>query len=250
MGFVPPIVALNIAHSDMQHLPENLMLADADFDWVHFDVADGNYVPRLTFGAPVLAFARRFSQATFDAHLMCARPARLVGPLCAAGANLVTIHPDTTDQPRELLRAIRNEGVRAGIALCPKTHFESVRRLLPEVDLVSVLTSGMEYDSLEFQSELLARVRSARELRARERLTFLIKVEGGLTLQTVAAAREAGADVYVVGGAVFASSDPAYTLATFRAAVRGETLSGSQDGVTSAQAPKRTTQIFRRRRAA
>lgn len=250
MGFEPPVVALNVAQSDITRLPENLAIADADFDWIHFDVADGSFVPRMTFGPPVLALARRWTHATFDAHLLMARPARIVGALAAAGAGVITLHAAACEAPRDVLRAIREKGVRAGLAICPQTNLDSVRPLLSEVDVVNVLTSNIEFESGEFQSAMIARVRTVREHREREKLHFLIEVEGGLDLPAVSAVREAGADVFVVGAPVFAAGDPAYSLATFRAVVRGRTLEASLDGVTTEpKSPPAAPRVFGRRRA-
>jgi ribulose-phosphate 3-epimerase len=248
MGSEQPIVALNIAQADMRRMPEHLAIADANLDWIHFDVADGQFVQRLTFGASILELSRRFSRAAFDVHLMVANPERLVVPLCISGANTISIHPATTEAPRELLHAIRAERARSGIVVCPQTSFESVRPLLPDVDMVTIMTSGLDYESYEFMPEMLERVHSAREAREREGLSYLIQVDGGLSLATVSSAREAGADVFVMGPAIYATADPAYTLAVLRSSLRGEPMPAPR--APAARLEPQAPRIFKTRRAA
>ncbi len=249
MAYERTIVALSIAQPDMTRMPEHLSLVDGVSDWVHFDIADGAFVSRLTFGAPLLSLARRFTKAVFDAHLLVARPAPLVEPLIAAGASVLTVHPTTSDAPRALLASIRAAGARPGIALAPDQAFDSVRRLLADVDVLLIATAELQYDSAEFSPEMLTRVQAAREHREREGLNYLIEVDGGLALPNMASVREAGADVFVVGAPVLAAGDPALALAMFRAAARNQPLIAASDAVPRAARPAAPTIRYLRRRA-
>ena len=249
MGYQPPIVSLALLHAGPERLPEHAALADPDFDWLHFDVADGQFVPWLGICPYTMRHVRRHATGTFEVHLLAQAPERLVPQVRAAGADLISIHPQACAAPRDALRAIRASGAKAGVALSPDCTLERVRPLLAEADAVLVVTTSLEYDGSEFQPDMLQRVRALRELREREGLAFLIEVDGGLTLASLGSAVEAGGDVFVVGRAVFGAGDPAFTLATFRAAVRGTTLEHTPDGVSRHPAAARP-RIFKTRRAA
>jgi len=246
MGPSPPTVALGVAHAEPARLPACLAIADSDFDWLHFDVADGTFVPRTTAGVLLLELARTVSLAPLDVHLLSARPEPLVAPLAAAGAGVITIHPAACASPREVLAAIRAAGARPGVAIDPAHGFDSVRALLPEVDVLLVATASTQFDGSPFEPATIARVQMARAHREREGLQYRIEVEGALALANVPALRAAGADVFVVGEAVFAAGDPAVALAMFRAAARNETLLDSPDGVTRSPAPPTRIRYLRR----
>lgn len=231
MAFEPPIVSASILSSNLAYLGKSLSLADPDYDWIHFDVADGCFVPRLTFGAPVLAAARSQSSAFFDVHLLASRPERLVEDLARAGASLVTFHPQTCEQPVTLLRRIRDLGMRAGLALDPATPFESARRHLAELDVLNVMTTGAEYDGPAFLPEMLDRIRSAKAERERTGLTFMIQADGCLALDNLNAVRMAGADVFVVGAPIFGVEDPPHAMALIRASLRGQSIEGTVGGI-------------------
>ena len=241
MAYERTIVALSIAHSDLTRMPEHLAMMDGTSDWVHFDIADGAFVPRLTFGPPLLPLARRFTRAVFDTHLLVAKPAALVAPLIEAGAGVITIYPAACEAPSAVLASI--------VVLPAELGFDNIRRLLPEVDVLLVATAAQAYDSAEFVPELLTRVQAAREHREREGLNYLIEVDGGIALPNMASAREAGADVFVVGAPVFGAGDPGLALAMFRAAARNQPLIAASDAVprTAARPAAPTIRYLKRR---
>ncbi len=249
MAFQPPIVSANVTSTSMDRMPSHLALADPDYDWVHFDVCDCAFTRRMTLGPPVLAWARALTSCHFDVHLLVSRPDRLVDEMARAGANTFTFHPQTVDKPIELVRRIRAAGMRPGVALDPDTSFEDVRRLMAQVDQVTVMTANVDHEGQGFRPELLERVRLAREERDRKGLDLLVAADGLLALDNLTAVKNAGADVFVMGSGLFEADDPERVFATVRAVLRDISPDESVDGVTrrvAAEPPAPITFLKRR----
>ena len=251
MAFEPPIVSAAFRSLPLASYPQALRLVDPDWDWIHFDACDAVMVPRLTCGPSLVEFARGHSAGWFEVHLLAMRPDRLVEPFVKAGANLVSFHPNTVQRPADLVRRIHELGAKAGIAFDPGMTIERARPWLALADLVLVKTSDFEHET-GFLPESLERVRLLAAERERAGLPYLIEADGRIALDNLAAVQAAGADVFVLGESIFGTRDPASTLATARAALRGQTLADSPDGVTRPQAgaaaPRPITFLNRRTR--
>ncbi len=252
MAFKPPIVSTALRSIPISRIPAALEHADPDYDWVHFDVADGVFVPRLSGGPAIVEYAREHSACWFDVHLLVSRPERVVGDFIRAGANLITFHPETTPRPTDLVRSIHEAGAWAGIALGPDTSFERTRFLFAVAEVVLVKTTDLPYEAA-FMPESLDRIRQVVAERERAGLPFLVAADGRIALDNVAAVQAAGADIFVFGETLFGTAEPASALATARAALRGNTLAESPDGVTrhdvAGPAANPMTFLNRRRRA-
>ncbi len=217
----PPIAAPSLLSADFSRLADELAIVDPVCDWVHCDVMDHHFVPNLTFGPIIVSAARKLTTAMLDVHLMMDRPWLMVDEFRAAGADLITVHLEACRETREVLRQIRATGAKAGLAIKPGTPFAAAAPYLSDLDLFLVMTVEPGFGGQAFMPEMLEKVSAARDLRERDRLGFVIEVDGGIGEATAREARAAGADVFVAGNAVFRAGDPRAALAGIRAAIAG-----------------------------
>jgi ribulose-phosphate 3-epimerase len=217
----PPIVAPSILSADFSRLADEFAILDSALDWVHCDVMDNHFVPNLTFGPIVVAAVRKLTTAFVDVHLMMERPWGMIDEFRKAGADLVTVHLEACPQTREVLRQIRASGAKAGLSIKPGTPFAAVAPYLPDLDLLLVMTVEPGFGGQAFMPDMMDKVRAAAAERAAKKLGFLVEVDGGIGESTAKIAREAGADVFVAGNAIFRAPQPAQALASLRAAIAG-----------------------------
>jgi ribulose-phosphate 3-epimerase len=218
-----PIAAPSLLSADFARLADALAIVDPASDWVHCDVMDHQFVPNLTFGPLIVAAARRLSRAFLDVHLMVQRPERMIAAFRAAGADQITVHHEAGhDRPlAEVLKAVRDSGARAGLALKPGTPFAAAEPHLGAIDLLLVMTVEPGFGGQSFMAPMLDKVREAVAQRARGGHAWRIEVDGGIAPDTAKLARAAGADVFVAGHAVYRQPDPLAALAELRTAIRG-----------------------------
>ncbi len=174
-------------------------LTEAGVKALHLDVMDGNFVPNLTYGMPVVAAIRRLTDLPLDAHLMINHPAQYVDQFCEAGADSVTFHVEAVDDPRPVLARIREQGVGAGIALNPETPLEAITDYLDLCDLVLVMSVKAGFGGQAFNPVALDKLRAVRDVAPH----VLREVDGGVNEQTIAQCADAGAQLFVVGSAIF-----------------------------------------------
>ncbi len=179
-------------------------LTAAGVPGLHLDVMDGVFVPNLTYGMPIVAAFRELSDLPLDVHLMIANPEKYVGAFADAGADVITVHIEATDNPRELLQSIRQREVAAGIALNPDTPLESLDDCLDVCDLVLVMSVNAGFGGQQFNPVALEKLES---LRQRLGDGVVLEVDGGVNAETVARCAEAGADWFVAGSAIFKAED-------------------------------------------
>jgi ribulose-phosphate 3-epimerase len=185
-------------------------------DWVHVDVMDNHFVPNLTFGPAMVEALSRVAPAPIDAHLMISEVDRHAPAYAEAGASSVTFHVEAAAAPVRLAREIRAAGARASMALKPATPIEPYEDLLPELDMVLVMTVEPGFGGQRFLDLCLPKIRRTRELVDRHGLQTWLQVDGGVSLETIERCAEAGADVFVAGSAVFAADDPDAMVAALR----------------------------------
>jgi ribulose-phosphate 3-epimerase len=177
-------------------------------DWMHVDVMDNHFVPNLTFGPRMIEALVRASPVPVDAHLMITEPDRHAAAYVEAGAGSVTFHVEAAAAPVRLAREIRKQGARASMALKPATAIEPYEDLLPELDMVLLMTVEPGFGGQSFLDLCLPKIRRARELMDKHGVETWLQVDGGVSLETIERCAEAGADVFVAGSAVFDADDP------------------------------------------
>ena len=192
-------------------------LAAQGADWVHFDVMDGNFVPNITFGPDMCKALRPLTDLPIDVHLMVEHPIDWIEPFKKAGADILTIHAESSERHlHRALQSIHAAGMQAGIVLNPATPIGACVHLLPECDLVLLMSVNPGFGGQSFIPETLNKIRALRsEIRARS-LNTLIEIDGGVNPDTAKLCIEAGADVLVAGSAVFKAPDPAEMIKALR----------------------------------
>ena len=177
-------------------------------DWLHVDVMDNHFVPNLTLGLPVVEALGKASSTPMDCHLMIDDPDRWAPAYVEAGATSVTFHVEAAAAPVRLARELRAMGARAGMGLKPATPIDPYEDLLPELDMLLVMTVEPGFGGQEFLDLCLPKIRRTRELVDKHGLDVWLQVDGGVSLETIERCAEAGADVFVAGSAVFKADDP------------------------------------------
>lgn len=212
---MPAQVNPSILSADFAHLADELARISTA-DAAHVDVMDGHFVPNLTLGLPVVEALLKVSPVPLDCHLMIEAPDRWAPAYAEAGAQGVTFHAEAAMAPVKLAREIRAAGGRAGLALRPATPLEPFVDLLAEFDMLLVMTVEPGFGGQSFLDVTLPKLRRARAAIGAGGLDVRLQVDGGISVETVERAAEAGADVFVAGSAVYGAEDAAAAITQLR----------------------------------
>jgi len=208
-------ISPSILSADFANLEAELR-AVGNADWAHVDVMDNHFVPNLTLGLPVVEALLRVSPIPLDCHLMIEDPDRWAPAYAEAGAQSVTFHAEAAHEPRTLARALRAAGARSGLAIKPNTPWAPYEGLLPELDMVLVMTVEPGFGGQSFMADQLPKVRAVRESVRRHGGEIWVQVDGGVSARTIEQCARAGADVFVAGSAVYGAEDAAEAVNDLR----------------------------------
>lgn len=206
-------IAPSILSADFSKLGEEIRAVElAGADLIHIDVMDGHFVPNITIGPSVIESLRGITKLPFDVHLMIENPERYIGAFVSAGSNMITVHVEAATHLHRLVEMIRESGCKAGVSLNPATPLDQVEEIIPDVDLLLVMTVNPGFGGQKFIKSMESKIKKARNLVDRLSPDTLIEVDGGITLQNIKAVSDAGADIFVAGASVFKSGNYQRTI--------------------------------------
>lgn len=214
------LIAPSILSADFAKLGQEVAdVESGGADWLHVDVMDGHFVPNLTFGPLVMGAIAPLTKLPLDVHLMIERPEQYIPSFAAAGARVITVHAEACVHLHRVLHLIKEQGVKAGVAMNPATPVSAIREVLEDVDLVLVMTVNPGFGGQAFIPATLRKIRELDELRVQHGYNYRIEVDGGIAAPTAPLVVEAGADVLVAGNAVFGRSDRRAAMQEIRASL-------------------------------
>ena len=206
-------IAPSILSADFSKLGEEIIkIAVAGADMVHIDVMDGHFVPNLTLGAPIVKALRKVTDLPFDVHLMINNPETLIDDFIDAGADIITIHMESTNHLHRLIQRIKSKGVKAAVSLNPATPLNTLEEILVDLDMVLLMSVNPGFGGQSFIPATLDKISRLKEMINAKKLNIDIQVDGGINLETAPEVIKHGANILVAGSAVYGSKDVKDTI--------------------------------------
>lgn len=207
------IVSPSLLSADFLHLSEDIeMINNSEAEWFHIDVMDGVFVPNISYGMSIISQIRTQAKKPLDVHLMIVEPERYIGQFHQCGAEILTVHAEASTHLHRTVQEIKSYGMKAGVALNPHTPVQSLEDILPELDVVLLMSVNPGFGGQAFIEHSVEKVRKLRQLIRDTHSHALIEVDGGVNYETGKRLAEAGADALVAGSFVFRSATPLETI--------------------------------------
>jgi ribulose-phosphate 3-epimerase len=214
---IKKIIAPSILSADFSRLGEEIAAIEkGGADWVHVDVMDGHFVPNITIGVPVVASIRKITKLPLDVHLMIQNPDKYIQKFAKAGANIITVHVETSPHLHRSVQLIKDQGCKAGVSLNPATSLATLDHILSEVDMVLIMTVNPGFGGQEFIPSVLPKIKHLREKISERGMGVDIEVDGGVNINTISKVAQAGGNIFVAGNAVFTTPDYGKTISELR----------------------------------
>ena len=201
-------ISPSILSADFSQLGNEIKrLKEAGADMIHVDVMDGHFVPNLTIGPPVIKALKKDSSIPFDVHLMISPVHKYIEAYANAGADIITIHPEATDNLQESIDRIKEFKKKVGVSLNPETKVDIIKKFLSQIDLILIMSVNPGFGGQKFMPEVLDKIKELANIREKEKLNFDIEIDGGINFDNSKLAIEAGANILVSGTTIFKSND-------------------------------------------
>lgn len=211
------LIAPSILSADFSILGDEIKAIDkAGADWVHIDVMDGHFVPNITYGPIIVEAAKKSTDMALDVHLMIEKPDLMIPEFIKAGADLISVHAEACTHLNRTVNMIKNEGVRAGVALNPATPLSAIEWVLEDLDFVLIMSVNPGFGGQSFIRNSLERIRLLKKMILEKNLSTIIQIDGGVNAKTIKEISDAGVDCFVAGSAIFGSDDYTKTIELFR----------------------------------
>jgi ribulose-phosphate 3-epimerase len=207
------LIAPSLLASDFSNLEKEVkMINDSQADWIHVDIMDGVFVPNISMGLPVVEAIRRHAKKTMDVHLMIVEPGRYIESFRNAGADVITIHIEACPNLHRDIQKIKATGAKAGVAVNPHTSISLLENILPDLDVVNLMSVNPGYGGQKLIEFTYEKIRDLKKLITQKKSNALIEIDGGVNLENAPKLLEAGATILVAGNFVFSAADPAAVI--------------------------------------
>ena len=201
-------ISPSILSADFSQLGNEIKrLEEGGADMIHVDVMDGHFVPNLTIGPPVIKALRKQCSIKFDVHLMISPVHKYIEAYADAGADIITIHPEATDNLEESISKIKSLNKKVGVSLNPESKLDLITKYLEKIDLVLIMSVNPGFGGQKFMPEVLDKVKQLKEIKSKKNMNFDIEIDGGINFDNCQSAIEAGANILVSGTTVFKSNN-------------------------------------------
>ena len=210
-------LAPSILSADFGHLAEDVKkIEEGGADYIHVDVMDGHFVPNISFGAPVMKCLNGKTGLPYDVHLMIENPDRYIDDFVTPQTEYITVHQEACVHLHRTVQNIKSKGVKAGVSINPATPVSTLECILPDVDMVLIMSVNPGFGGQKFISGALEKVRELAEIKRNKGLSFVIEIDGGITLDNIREVMEAGVEMAVAGSAVFKAEDVVERVREFK----------------------------------